>query len=197
MILLLNTFFFYSFTTSYFTWFKNCKSEYMAYINSTISSILVLSSEKFINPVISSEFLSGFLLHDIGHVLLNIETYKKHKMYLQYIFHHVLTLSICLSSYPELYPDLTSQLLSLETTIPFINIIWFLRYHNVGLDYLPFFKFLYFCIFSYYRVYKLLYMTFITNDNYDLFMQSFITLLSGVNILWYAGMVNRNICKYM
>ena len=68
MLLLLNTFCFYSLTACYFSWFRNVDTRYISYCNSTFNSVVVLLAERIVNPSIATELLTGYLLYDIGHM---------------------------------------------------------------------------------------------------------------------------------
>jgi len=197
MILVINTVCFYAFISNYYTWFKNIDSQYMAYCNSTISSILVLTTEKFGGTIIACQFLGGFLIYDMGHILLNLELYKKNYTYANYIVHHIITLSLCLSQLPNIYPSIASDLLNLETTVPIGNLIWFSSRHHIEKDYSTGLKLLYFALFSYYRIYKLINLS-INNINIDSYYGIlFLLLLTALNISWYVKLIKKNITLYL
>ena len=50
----------------------------------------------------------------------------------QFLIHHLLSLALTISPYPQMYPDITSKLLVVERTIPIANAIWFLKYYKLG-----------------------------------------------------------------
>lgn len=192
MILLLNTCFFYSMYSSYYIWFRNRESRYMAYCCSTISSLLVLCSENMINSYIAIEFLSGFLLYDIAHILLNIETYSKNNAHLKWLAHHGITLVVSNSTLPAMYPAITSSLLSMEITIPVINAVWFIKYYKQPKLYENICKLLYLGLYSYYRVYKLLAMTVPHIFNPEkISVTCFLVTLSYINLLWYYEILKK------
>ena len=197
MIMIINTVCFYAFISNYYTWFKNIDTQYMAYCNSTISSILVLTSEKLGGVILACHFLGGFLIYDIGHILMNLELYKKNYAYANYIVHHIITLAICLSHLPNVYPSMASDLLKLEMTVPVGNLIWFSGRHNIEKIYVTGLKLLYFTLFTYYRILKLLQLTInnITIDSYCGIL--FLLLLSTLNVSWYFKLVKKNITQYL
>jgi hypothetical protein len=192
MLLLLNTFFFYSLYSSYYTWFRNRDAKYMAYCNSTISSVLVLLSENMINSYIALEFLSGFLLYDITHILLNIEMYKKNNAHIKWLAHHSITLIVTNSALPNTYPVITSGLLNMEFTIPIINAVWFIKYYKQPKIYENACKLFYLILYSYFRVYKLLNIT-MTHcySTRDPACALFLVSLSYINLLWYSDILKN------
>ena len=197
MIVVLNTACFYTFISTYFTWFKNKDSQHMAYCNSTISSLLVVCSERFVGYSIACELFSGFLIYDIGHILFNIDLYRKNNAYINYIIHHIACSLICLSELSALYPNIASNLLMLEITVPVGNFIWFTKYHHIDKLYCGMLKFIYFILFSYYRVYKLLYLTIISFYDVKFSGIFFLLFLSTINMYWYIMLIKKNITQYM
>lgn len=197
MIVVLNTACFYTFISNYFTWFKNTDSQYMAYCNSTFSSLMIVFSERFFGYSLACELFSGFLIYDIGHILFNMELYRKNNAYINYIIHHIACLSICLSELPTLYPTIASNLLMLEITVPVGNLIWFTKHHHINKLYCSMLKLLYFMLFSYYRVYKLLYLTIITIYDVKISGTIFLLFLSSINMYWYVMLIKKNITQYL
>lgn len=196
MIVILNSACFYLLLSSYFTWFRGATSEYMSYVNSSISAITVIVTEKTFGPVIACDFLSGFLLYDMGHILSNLDLYKKNKMYITYLCHHIFTLAICSSSFPMQYQISTSNILMIERTIPIGNLLWFSKFYNFETLYRSIIKGVYFIAYTYYRVYYLIYTVYyhykITDEMYSFYFGMLILL---INIGWYVQVVKKILLK--
>ena len=191
MILALNTLFFYSLNSSYFTWFRNKDIKYMSYCNSTISSLLVLLSDKMINSYIAIEFLRGYMMYDVIHILANKDMYKKNNGHVKWLAHHIITLAVTGTSLPSKYPNIASNLLNMEVTIPVINASWFIKYYNQPKEYIKICNFLFILLYSYFRVYKLLYITIWPGYNTSVVSTLFLISLLYINLLWYVDIINK------
>ena len=159
MILAINAFFFYSINSSYYTWFRNKDIKYMSYCNSTISSLLVLFSEKMISSYIAIEFLRGYMMYDIIHILTHKDLYKNNNGHLKWLSHHAITLLVTSTTLPLIYPYTTSNLLNMEITIPVMNASWFIKYYKQPEKYENICKYLFILLYSYFRIYKLIRIT--------------------------------------
>ena len=195
MILLLNCAFFYSLVSSYFTWFRGVTPEYISYVNSSISSLVVIVAEKMQGPLVACDFLSGFLLYDTVRMLCNKDNSIDNKMYILFLSHHVITFALCNSIYPSMYPDATSSILMVEMTIPVSNLLWFLKFYNIEPLYRTLIKALYFLLYTYYRVYNLTYI--LINHYYEYSDTPAFYFLLGIiiiNVLWYVKIINKLKC---
>ena len=153
MILTINTALFYECLSRYLSWFNNISPEYAAYINSTINAGSIIFTESFdINTRLS--LFTGYLINDTVYLLCKTSSLSKHKPFL---IHHILSIALTISSYPQRYPEITRQLLIIERTIPLANAIWFLKHHypkpskTISLV-INILKGLFFLAYSYYRV---------------------------------------------
>ena len=197
MILALNTFFFYSLYSSYYIWFGNKDVKYISYCNSTLSSLLVLCSEKMLSSYIALELLSGYMIYDIIHIVRYKDIYKKNNGHVKCLTHHAITLLVINTSLPLIYPNITSYLLNMEITIPFINAAWFIKYYKQPKIYENLGKIMFILLYSFFRVYKLLYIT--IWHGYDTIHPAatlFLVSLLYINLLWYADILNKCIEQY-
>lgn len=196
MILALNAFFFYSLNSSYYTWFRNKDIKYMSYCNSTISSLLVLLSDKMISSYIAIEFLRGYMMYDIIHILTHKDLYKKNNGRLKWLSHHAITLVVTGTSLPSKYPNIASNLLNMEITIPVINAYWFIKYYKQPEKYENICKYLFILLYSYFRIYKLFCITIWPDYNTSAVGTLFLISLLYINLLWYVDILNKCIKQY-
>ena len=59
----------------------------------------------------------------------NKDLYKKNNGRLKWLSHHAITLVVTGTSLPSKYPNIASNLLNMEITIPVINAYWFIKYY--------------------------------------------------------------------
>lgn len=193
MIVILNSACFYLLLSSYFTWFRGATSEYMSYVNSSISAITIIVTEKTFGPVIACKLLSGFLLYDTGHILSNLDLYKKkRKLHITFLCHHIFTFALCSSTYPIDYPTTASNLLMVERTIPIGNLLWFSKFYNFDPLYRVLIKIIFFVAYTYYRIYHLSYIIYQHYHNTkEMFSVYFGILILLINYTWYFKAIQK------
>ena len=184
MILTVNTALFYECLSRYLSWFKNTTPEYAAYVNSTINAGSLIFTES-LDIATRMSLFSGYLINDTLYLLCKTPTQPKNH---QFLIHHLFSLALTISHYPQMYPDITSKLLVVERTIPIANAIWFLKYYNQTptknvQTLMNILKAIFFAAFTYYRVIHLSLMS------YDCYKKGLpIQAQLGVYTIWAVNM---------
>jgi hypothetical protein len=192
MILTVNTALFYECLSRYLSWFKNTTPEYAAYVNSTINAGSLIFTES-LDIATRMSLFSGYLINDTLYLLCKTPAQPKNR---QFLIHHIFSLALTMSPYPQMYPDITTKLLVVERTIPIANAIWFLKYYNQKptkkMQMLrKILKGVFFVAFTYYRVIHLSLMSYDCYKN-SLPMQAQLGVYTiwAVNMVWYRKLVN-------
>ena len=191
MILTVNTALFYECLSQYLCWFKNITPEYAAYINSTINAVSIIFTES-LDIATRMSLFSGYLINDTLYLLCKTSVHPKNY---QFLIHHLFSLALTISPYPQMYQNITTNLLVVERTIPIANAIWFLKYYyqkptkNMQIL-LNILKATFFIAFTYYRVIHLSLMSYDCYKNsVPMPAQLCVYTIWAVNMAWYRKLV--------
>ena len=191
MILTINTALFYECISRYLSWFKNTTPEYAAYVNSTINAGSLIFTES-LDIATRMSLFSGYLINDTLYLLCKTPAQPKNQ---QFLIHHLFSLALTISPYPQMYPDITSKLLVVERTIPIANALWFLKYYNhnptknvkIVTNIL---KATFFVAFTYYRVIHLSLMSYDCYKNaLPIQAQLGVYTIWAINMAWYKNLL--------
>ena len=198
MIVTVNTTLFYMCLSRYLSWFKQKDPKYSAYINSTINACALIFTEQ-IDMATRMSVFSGYLINDTISLLCKKNPF--HSKNQQFLIHHLFSLALTMSPYPIIYPEITSNLLVVERTIPIANALWFLKHYNPlptqtvnqitkGL------KVLFFTAFTYYRVIHLSLASYgltMAKPTVAMPVKLCVYSLCTINMIWYTKIL-KMIC---
>ena len=191
MILTINSTLFYGCLSRYLSWFKNTTPEYAAYINSTINAGALIFTES-LDITTRMSLFSGYLISDTLYLLCKTPGQSKNH---QFLIHHLFSLALTISPYPQMYPEITSNLLVVERTIPIANAIWFFKNNNPtptkNVKHITnVLKVLFFTAFTYYRVIHLSLMAYnCYQTSTAIPSQIGVYSIWAINMMWYKKLL--------
>ena len=156
-------------------------------ILSSINAIILVAMSKS-NPILVVNLCRGYMVYDTFHILNNINLYEKH--YKNYLLHHMSVLLFVTESNVMNNIKAFQELVMVEITVPFMNILWFCKKYNVNNSYTKILKVIFFLLYSYYRIYNVLFNLYKNHKEYATYSVQLLYFFVGIlNIIWYRSII--------
>lgn len=156
-------------------------------ILSSINAIALVSLSNY-QPYFVVSLCRGYMIYDSYHILQNISAYQKH--YVEYLIHHGVVILLSIIPLTTSYLNLLKELVMVETSVPFMNILWICKKYKIDNMQTKILKYVFFLVYTYYRIYNLLLLlhkNYINNSSYKI--QSLLLFLSLLNLKWYGSII--------
>lgn len=166
---------------------KGVDTETISRILSSINAITLVSYSR-LSSTTGVSLCRGYMIYDTFHVLQHISMYKKH--YIEYLIHHGVVILLSIIPLTTSYLNILKELVMVETSVPFMNILWICKKHNIDNMRTKILKYVFFLVYTYYRIYHLLLLlhkSYLNNSPYTI--QSLLLFLSLLNLKWYGSII--------
>jgi len=166
---------------------KRVDTDTISRILSSINAIALVSCTR-LSPLTGVSLCRGYMIYDTFHVLQNISVYQKH--YIEYLIHHGVVILLSTIPLTTSFLNLLKELAMLETSVPFMNILWICKKHNIDNMHTKILKYVFFFVYTYYRIYHLLHLlhkSYLDKSSYTI--QSLLLFLSLLNVKWYGSII--------